>query len=81
MGVKLSLRKRIALELFASVRKDLARSHDLKVLFWEATLRCNLNCRHCGSDCRAISTIPDMPAEDFLRAVDILTPHLDPHKV
>lgn len=81
MGVKLSLRKRIALELFASVRKDLAKSHDLKVLFWEATLRCNLNCRHCGSDCRAISTIPDMPAEDFLRAVDTLTPHLDPSKV
>ncbi|MBQ4503575.1 MAG: TIGR04133 family radical SAM/SPASM protein [Alistipes sp.] len=81
MSAKISLRKRIALELFRSVRKDLVQSHDLKVLFWECTLRCNLNCRHCGSDCRAVSDVKDMPAEDFLRAVDTLTPHLNPHQV
>ncbi|MBQ9137916.1 MAG: TIGR04133 family radical SAM/SPASM protein [Alistipes sp.] len=81
MGVKISLRKRIALELFRSIRKDLVANHDLKVLFWECTLRCNLQCKHCGSDCRAISGTADMPAEDFLRAVDTLTSHLDPHKV
>lgn len=81
MNTKLSLRKRIALELFRSIRKDLVRNHDLKVLFWECTLRCNLNCRHCGSDCRAVSDIPDMPAEDFLSAIDTLTPHLNPHQV
>ena len=81
MSAKISLRKRIALELFRSVRKDLVQSHDLKVLFWECTLRCNLNCRHCGSDCRAVADVKDMPAEDFLRAVDTLTPHLNPHQV
>lgn len=81
MGIKISLRKRLALELFASTRKDLVKSHDLRVLFWECTLRCNLSCKHCGSDCRAVSSVPDMPAEDFLAAVDTLTPHLDPHKV
>lgn len=81
MGTKISLRKRIALELFSSVRWDLVKNYDLKVLFWECTLRCNLNCVHCGSDCRAVSATPDMPAEDFLRAVDTLTPHLDPRQV
>ncbi len=25
--------------------------HPLSYLFWECTLRCNLNCRHCGSSC------------------------------
>jgi len=25
--------------------------HKLRYLFWEATLSCNLNCLHCGSDC------------------------------
>ncbi|MDY0059336.1 MAG: radical SAM protein [Myxococcota bacterium] len=25
--------------------------HELRYLFWEATRRCNLACRHCGSDC------------------------------
>ena len=27
------------------------RRHRLAYLFWECTLRCNLECRHCGSDC------------------------------
>ena len=32
--------------------KDRARAeHKLAYLFWECTLRCNLTCRHCGSDC------------------------------
>ncbi len=81
MSCKLSLRKRIALELFASARKDLVKEHELKVLFWECTLRCNLNCGHCGSDCRAVSNVKDMPVKDFLRAVDTLTPYVDTRKV
>lgn len=32
--------------------KDRARAeHKLAYLFWECTLRCNLTCRYCGSDC------------------------------
>lgn len=42
--------------------------HELSYLFWECTLRCNLNCGHCGSDCRKEAAVPDMPIEDFLRA-------------
>ena len=42
-----------------------ARLHPLRQLFWECTLRCNLNCRHCGSDCTASALTPDMPFEDF----------------
>ena len=81
MGIKIGLRKRLALELFAREYKELTQKHDLKVLFWECTLRCNLNCRHCGSDCRAIADTPDMPAEHFLRAVDTITPHVNPREV
>ena len=42
-----------------------ARVHPLRQLFWECTLRCNLHCRHCGSDCTASALTPDMPFEDF----------------
>ena len=28
---------------------NLRRKHPLEYLFWEATLNCNFNCRHCGS--------------------------------
>lgn len=81
MKSSLGIRKRIALELFARERKQLAMQHDLKVLFWECTLRCNLNCRHCGSDCRAAADVEDMPAEDFLRAIESITPHVNPNEV
>ncbi|MBR4148758.1 MAG: TIGR04133 family radical SAM/SPASM protein [Rikenellaceae bacterium] len=81
-GRRLGLRKRLGLELFAQLYKHTVEEHPLRTLFWECTLRCNLNCRHCGSDCRAESTIPDMPLEDFLRVVDEqITPNVDPHKV
>jgi MoaA/NifB/PqqE/SkfB family radical SAM enzyme len=40
-----------ALENFINQKKHLKTSHPLRYLFWEATLRCNLNCLHCGSDC------------------------------
>ena len=46
--------------------------HELNYLFWECTTRCNLHCRHCGSDCALDSGDKDMPMEDFLRAFDTI---------
>lgn len=69
------------LEVFRLMRHNRAKAHPLHQLFWECTLRCNLNCRHCGSDCKTTSLHPDMPAEDFLQVVDSLTPHVNPHEV
>ena len=40
-----------ALEAFIERKEQLKRSTPLQYLFWEATLRCNLTCLHCGSDC------------------------------
>lgn len=47
-----------------------ASVHDLTYLFWECTLRCDLRCLHCGSDCTAASGSPDMPLSLFLGALD-----------
>ena len=57
---------------FRKFRRAETHRHELNYLFWECTTRCNLNCRHCGSDCRMDSTHPDMPLEDFLRALDTI---------
>lgn len=73
------LRRQIGLELFRAYRHNNAKLHPLRSLFWECTLRCNMHCRHCGSDCKVSSTIPDMQAADFLRAVDRLALYVDPH--
>lgn len=74
-------RKRIALELFRQLRKNRAKLHELRTLFWECTLRCNVACRHCGSDCRVSAAHPDMPAADFLKVIDDLTPHVQPNQL
>lgn len=58
--------------LFRLFRENEAREHELNYLFWECTTRCNLRCRHCGSDCMSASADVDMPLEDFLKAFDTI---------
>ncbi|NLA24382.1 MAG: radical SAM protein [Bacteroidales bacterium] len=53
---------------FLRFRDKEIKKHELNYLFWECTLRCNLNCLHCGSDCKIDSYVPDMPIADFLNA-------------
>ena len=78
----MNLRKRIIFELERLRRKNLQQLHPLQQLFWESTLRCNVHCLHCGSDCSSSEVTPDMPASDFLNVLDkSVTPHVDPHKV
>lgn len=82
MSRRLTLRQRAGLELFRRLYADRVAQHELHTLFWECTLRCNLSCRHCGSDCLSSSVQPDMPAADFFRTLDgQITPHIDPHRV
>ncbi|MCD8166472.1 MAG: TIGR04133 family radical SAM/SPASM protein, partial [Bacteroides sp.] len=76
----LTIRRRMALEIARKMENDLIQKHPLRQLFWETTLRCNLACKHCGSDCRKQSEVKDMPAEDFLKVIDSLTPHVNPDK-
>lgn len=56
--------------IFKRYRQNVIKRHELNYLFWECTLRCNLSCRHCGSDCKKDSTIQDMPAQDFINVLD-----------
>jgi len=41
----------LALSNIIDKRDKLKEQHPLTYLFWESTLRCNLDCLHCGSDC------------------------------
>ena len=55
--------------------------HPLRQLFWESTLRCNLKCRHCGSDCKVSSLHPDMPFEDFRKVLLRIKEKYDSHQI
>lgn len=58
-----------------------SRVHPLRQLFWECTLRCNLRCRHCGSDCTASALAPDMPFEDFEKVLLRIKEAYDPREI
>ena len=53
----------------------------LQQIFWECTLRCNLNCLHCGSDCRKDNMPKDMPFEDFSYVLDEVASVYDPSRI
>ena len=75
-------RLKLALWLESLRRRNLKKIHPLEQLFWESTLRCNVHCLHCGSDCVSSVETPDMPAEDFLHVIDTeITPHVNPRRV
>jgi radical SAM enzyme (rSAM/lipoprotein system) len=76
----ISLRKRLALRLFNQYKKNETKIHQLNYILWETTLKCNLSCRHCGSDCKKDTVVKDMPITDFLKAIDQITPIVNPNK-
>lgn len=77
---KIPLRKQIALHLFSKYKRNESKIHKLNYIFWECTLRCNLNCQHCGSDCSKETGVKDMPLADFLEAIDQLKGLVNPNK-
>ena len=51
----LSFRRKLALELDRRLQNQINHDHPLREVFWECTLRCNLHCRHSGSDCKQVA--------------------------
>ena len=72
---RLPLSLAIKQKIFNRWRAGEIKKHELHYLFWECTLRCNLHCLHCGSDCLATSGVPDMPVADFVRVLDDVKTH------
>ena len=77
----LPLSRLLKLEVNRRFIRAEAREHPLTQLFWECTLRCNMRCRHCGSDCKVSTLHPDMPFEDFERVLRRIREKYDPHKI
>ena len=78
---KIGFKKKLALNVFNKYKKAQTQLHELTYFFWECTLRCNINCLHCGSDCHKQSGVKDMPAEDFLKVAKQVGQNYNPNKV
>ena len=70
MDCRISFPKRLVLEAGRAALRTESLEHKLTQLFWECTLRCNLSCRHCGSDCRKTAGLEDPPVSDLLGVLD-----------
>lgn len=69
------------LKLMVRSQQNEKRKHRrvLTQLFWECTLRCNLSCIHCGSDCRAVEKDRgEMPLADFVKVLDDVRKNINP---
>ena len=71
----------MAMNVFAKYSRVQAKLHDLNYFFWECTLRCNINCMHCGSDCKKDNVVKDMPAADYLKITSRIKEQYNPAKV
>ena len=72
-----------ALDKFIKAKVQRRRERRLTYLFWEATLRCNLFCRHCGSDCRrdASSRQQELPADAVMRELSSIAERWNPRDI
>jgi len=58
------------------------RKHELTYLFWEATLGCNLTCRHCGSRCAPeLAGRDDLPGGEVQRILREMAEDFDARKI
>ena len=78
---EISIKKRLGLNVFREYRKTEIILHELQYLFWECTHHCNLECVHCGSDCKKVSTISDMPISDFLKVTGQIKAQYNPENI
>jgi radical SAM enzyme (rSAM/lipoprotein system) len=58
-----------------------AKVHDLNYFFWETTLCCNLNCKHCGSSCGMDKKGVELTAENILKVFRNIAENYDPKKI
>lgn len=78
---QLSVKQLLEFAVFNKVVEEQTRQHPLRQLFWECTLRCNMKCQHCGSDCKVSALHPDMPFEDFEKVLRRIKEAYDSHEI
>lgn len=76
------LLKPIQQRMWRSYTAGAAKLHELTYLFWETTLRCNLSCRHCGSNCAPNSALPgELTTDEVKAAFDTIAEDFDTKKI
>ncbi len=64
------LRSTIKNKLHQIYKEKEIKNHHLQYVFLEITKRCNLNCRHCGSDCKKETNTPELTTKSWYKIID-----------
>jgi len=70
--------RRLLYPLYRSLETSV---HPLRYLFVEITQRCNLRCRHCGSDCGRDPHYDELSCDEWLAFFDLLAARFDPRQL
>ncbi len=73
--------KTIRLKAWAHYDRLQREEPRIRTLFWETTLRCNLSCRHCGSDCLKQEYQDELSSEEILDAFRQIAEAYDPREI
>jgi len=68
----LKLKPQIKQKLHAYYKSLEINDHKLSYLFLEITRKCNLNCLHCGSDCKADINFPELTTDSWFKIIDYI---------
>ena len=68
----MKIKTQIKSKLHSVYKKIEIKEHTLSYLFLEITRKCNLNCLHCGSDCKADTNFPELTTESWFKIIDYI---------
>lgn len=57
--------------------ETLIKEHPLQIISWEATRRCNLRCRHCGSPAEAVDLGDELTTDEIIEAFEQIAQDFD----
>lgn len=58
---------------FQLYKKIELNQHNLNYVFLELTRKCNLNCLHCGSDCKSEVNTPELTTSSWLKIISYIS--------
>ncbi len=68
----MSFLRKIQANIYQYYKELEISEHRLQYLFLELTQRCNLNCLHCGSDCKSTVNKAELTTESWFRIIDYM---------
>ncbi|OQY05761.1 MAG: hypothetical protein B6I20_00600 [Bacteroidetes bacterium 4572_117] len=66
----MKLKPKIKQSLHSFYKSIEIKEHKLSYLFIEITQKCNLDCLHCGSDCKAEVNHPELTTDSWFKIID-----------